>query len=90
MWFFVFEGNETFEKVAGMSLAANMVLYLHKMYNLDNVASINMLILWAAFGNILPLIGAFVADAWIGKFNTILYGSFASLLVNKRVTCLFY
>ncbi|PON90793.1 Proton-dependent oligopeptide transporter [Trema orientale] len=73
-------GNETFEKMAGMSLAANMVLYLRNMYNLDNVASIKMLMLWAAFGNILPLLGAFVADAWIGKFKTILYGSIASLL----------
>lgn len=80
--FLNFEGNETFEKVAGMSLAANMVLYLRNMYNLDNVTAINMLMLWAALGNILPLVGAFVADAWIGKFKTILYGSFLSLLVN--------
>ena len=64
-----FTGNETFEKMASMSLMANLVLYLRTMYNLDNVTSVNIVIIWSGFSNILPLLGALLADAYLGKYK---------------------
>uniref|UniRef100_A0A0A0KZQ3 Uncharacterized protein n=1 Tax=Cucumis sativus TaxID=3659 RepID=A0A0A0KZQ3_CUCSA len=73
-------GNETFEKLASMSLIGNLVLYLHTMYNLDNVASAYVFQIWGGTTNFAPLAGAFLADAYLGRFYTLLFGSVASLL----------
>ncbi|KAA0045149.1 protein NRT1/ PTR FAMILY 2.8-like [Cucumis melo var. makuwa] len=73
-------GNETFEKLASMSLIGNLVLYLHTMYNLDNVASAYVFQIWGGTTNFAPLAGAFLADTYLGRFYTLLFGSIASLL----------
>ncbi|XP_038881205.1 protein NRT1/ PTR FAMILY 2.8-like isoform X1 [Benincasa hispida] len=73
-------GNETFEKLASMSLIGNLVLYLHTMYNLDNVASAYVFQIWGGTTNFAPLAGAFLADAYLGRFYTLLFGSIASFL----------
>lgn len=75
------EGNETFEKLASMSLVANLVLYLHTKYNLENVDSANVYNIWSGSCNVAPLIGAYLADSHLGKFSTLLYSSIASLMV---------
>ncbi|CAB4284608.1 unnamed protein product [Prunus armeniaca] len=79
-------GNETFEKMASMSLVANLVMYLHTKYNLDNVVSANVFNIWSGSCNIAPLFGAFVADTYIGKFYTLLFSSVASLLGMATLT----
>ncbi|PRQ43107.1 putative proton-dependent oligopeptide transporter family, major facilitator superfamily [Rosa chinensis] len=73
-------GNETFEKLASMSLVANLVLYLHTKYNLDNVVSANVYNIWSGSCNVAPLIGAYLADTLLGKYSTLLYSSIASLM----------
>ncbi|XP_061348750.1 uncharacterized protein LOC133294107 [Gastrolobium bilobum] len=73
-------GNETFEKLASMSLIANLVVYLHTQYNIDTSVSAEVFNLWSGFTNFLPLVGAYVADAYVGKFNTLLVSSVASFL----------
>ncbi|CAN6576257.1 unnamed protein product [Malus baccata var. baccata] len=66
-------GNETTEKLASMSLIANLVVYL--LENITNVFNI-----WTGSCNIAPLFGAFLADTYLGKFYTLLFSSIASLL----------
>ncbi|KAM1094802.1 hypothetical protein ACFX13_009897 [Malus domestica] len=73
-------GNETFEKLASMSLIANLVVYLHTKYHLDNVVSANVFNIWSGSCNIAPLFGAFLADTYLGKSYTLLFSSIASLL----------
>lgn len=75
------EGNETFEKLASMSLIANLIVYMHTQYNIENANSVEVFNIWSGFTNFLPLVGAYVADAYVGKFNMLLFGSIASLLV---------
>ena len=74
-------GNDMIEKLATYGMSANFVVYMMKVYNMDQVLSANILNAWFAASNITPLIGAFLADAYLGKFRTIAYASFASLLV---------
>lgn len=65
-----------------MSLIANLVLYLRTQYNMDTTVSVEVFNIWAGSANFLPLVGAYLADAYMGKFNMLLIGSIASFLVN--------
>ncbi|TKY65965.1 NRT1/ PTR FAMILY 2.8 [Spatholobus suberectus] len=73
-------GNETFEKLASMSLIANLVVYLRTQYNMDTTVSIDVFNIWSGCTNFLPLVGAYLTDAYTGKFNMLLIGSIASFL----------
>ncbi|XP_065860864.1 protein NRT1/ PTR FAMILY 2.8 [Euphorbia lathyris] len=72
--------NETFEKVASMSLIANMIVYLRTHYNLGGVFTVNVTTIWSGSSNITSLFGAFIADTFLGKYRTLLFGSISSLL----------
>lgn len=78
-----FEGNESFEKLASMSLIANITVYLSKNYNLGGIFLVNVINIWNGSSNVASLAGAFVSDAYLGKFRTLLFGSVSSLLVRK-------
>ncbi|KAI4356526.1 hypothetical protein L6164_000544 [Bauhinia variegata] len=73
-------GNETFEKLASMSLIANLVVYLTTQYNMDNIASAEVFNIWSGSANFLPILGAYIADAHVGKYHVLLFGSLASFL----------
>ncbi|RDX68579.1 putative protein NRT1/ PTR FAMILY 2.14, partial [Mucuna pruriens] len=75
-------GNDTIERLATFGMQANFVVYLMKVYNMDQVLAAYILNTWLAVSNITPLVGAFVADAYLGKFQTIALSSFASLVVH--------
>jgi peptide/histidine transporter 3/4 len=62
-------------------MQTNFVVYLMKVYNMDQVLAANIMNTWMAVSNVVLLIGAFVADSFLGKFLTIAIASFASLMV---------
>lgn len=71
--------NEIFEKVATFGLHANMILYLTERYHMSNALATVVLYIWNAFSNFLPILGAVLADAWLGRFRVIALGSVVSL-----------
>ncbi|XP_062114961.1 protein NRT1/ PTR FAMILY 2.8, partial [Humulus lupulus] len=73
-------GNESFEKLASMSLIANITVYLSTKYNLSGVFLVTVVNVWSGFSNFSSIAGAFVSDAYLGKFYTLLCGTIASLL----------
>lgn len=73
--------NESFEKVASYGLVPNMILYLIKDYHMGVAKGTNILFFWQAATNFTPILGAFVADSYLGRFLTIGLGSICSLLV---------
>ncbi|XP_045797814.1 protein NRT1/ PTR FAMILY 2.8-like [Trifolium pratense] len=73
-------GNETLEKLASMSLIANLIVYMHTQYNMETTFSVEVFNIWSGFTNFLPLIAAYMADAYIGKFKMVIFGSIASFL----------
>lgn len=73
--------NEAFEKVASYGLLSNMILYLIKDYRMGLAQGQNILFLWSAATNFLPIVGALVADSYLGRYLTIAIGSIFSLLV---------
>lgn len=73
-------GNETFERLAAFGLLANFMVYLKREYHLDQVAATNLINIYSGVANFAPLLGAFVSDAYIGRFWAIAFGSVASFV----------
>ncbi|KAI3440705.1 uncharacterized protein J3R85_003145 [Psidium guajava] len=57
-----------------MSLIMNLPVYLKIKYNLYGVFLINVVSIWSGSCNVLPLLGAFVAEKYLGRFRTLLLG----------------
>ncbi|KAJ0232316.1 Protein NRT1/ PTR FAMILY 2.8 [Hirschfeldia incana] len=72
--------NESFEKLASMSLIGNLSVYLTTKYNLGGVFLVNIINIWSGSCNFLSIPGAIVSDAYLGRFWTLLLGSIASFL----------
>uniref|UniRef100_A0A6N2KKZ7 Uncharacterized protein n=1 Tax=Salix viminalis TaxID=40686 RepID=A0A6N2KKZ7_SALVM len=72
--------NETFEKVAGVGLHANMILYLRNEYNLSSASGAYILSLWGAISNFMPVLGALLSDSYLGRFRVIASATLISLL----------
>ncbi|KAG5522031.1 hypothetical protein RHGRI_034292 [Rhododendron griersonianum] len=72
--------NEAFERVASFGLMPNMIIYLMTEYHVDMATGSNLLFLWSAATNFMPLIGAFMADSSVGRFPMIGFGCIVSLL----------
>lgn len=73
-------GNETFERMATYGITANFTVYLLKRFHIEAVSAASMANIFAGTTNFAPLLGAFIADAYCGRFRTIVYGSISSLL----------
>ncbi|XP_019701475.1 protein NRT1/ PTR FAMILY 2.13 [Elaeis guineensis] len=73
-------GNETFERVASSGLTANFTVYLVSRYHMKQVAAANFVNVYSGVANSAPLLGAFISDAYWGRFRTLAYASVASLL----------
>ena len=74
--------NEAFERVASIGLMPNMILYLTRVYGMQIATAANVLFLWSAASNFMPILGAFLADSYVGRYRMIGFGSIVSLLVN--------
>ncbi|XP_054807265.1 protein NRT1/ PTR FAMILY 2.8-like isoform X2 [Prosopis cineraria] len=78
--------NESFEKLASMSLMSNITLYLRTKYNMNNIAVVNVVQIWSGSSNMASIAGAFITDTYLGRFRALLYGSIASLLGMLTIT----
>ncbi|KAG6739391.1 hypothetical protein POTOM_056987 [Populus tomentosa] len=72
--------NEALERLASFGLSTNMILYLTREYGMDAASGAQILFLYSAAGNFLPIIGAFLADTYVGRYPMIGFGCIASLL----------
>ncbi|XP_057542568.1 protein NRT1/ PTR FAMILY 2.13-like [Amaranthus tricolor] len=73
-------GNETFERLASFGVLANFMVYLRREYHMDQVDASNVINVFAGVANFSPLLGAFLSDAFFGRFWAIAFGSFAAFL----------
>ncbi|XP_076943854.1 protein NRT1/ PTR FAMILY 1.2-like [Bidens hawaiensis] len=72
--------NEAFERVASGGSMANMILYLMEVYNMEAVTGTSVIYMISALSCSLSIVGAFVSDSCLGRFQAIGIGSFSSLL----------
>ncbi|WCJ38264.1 Major facilitator superfamily protein [Euphorbia peplus] len=72
-WFIV--GYEVFERMAYYGIASNLVLYLSKKLHEGTVTSANNVTNWVGTVWMLPILGAYIADAHLGRYFTFLIAS---------------
>ncbi|KAG8381857.1 hypothetical protein BUALT_Bualt05G0016300 [Buddleja alternifolia] len=68
-------GFDAFEKIATYGLMPNMALYLMNEFHMEMSSASTLLFFWSASINFMPLIGAIIADSFLGRFYTIGFGS---------------
>lgn len=78
-------GNECCERLAYYGMSTNLVNYLQIRLNMDNVAASNSVTSWSGTCYLTPLIGAFLADAYLGRYWTI--ASFSIFYVFVSFSC---
>ncbi|KAK6161851.1 hypothetical protein DH2020_001692 [Rehmannia glutinosa] len=74
-------GNDALEKMATFGIMANMILYLTEQYHMEMATASNILFSWTAATNLTPVIGAVIADSYLGRFYTIGIGSVIYIMV---------
>ncbi|EPS64607.1 hypothetical protein M569_10172, partial [Genlisea aurea] len=78
--------NEICDRFAGAGFHANLITYLTQVLNLPLVEASNTLSNFSGTANFTPLIGAFFADSFAGRFWTITVGSVVYLMGMITIT----
>lgn len=73
-------GNETFEKLGTIGTASNLMVYLTSIFNMKNVTAATLINVFNGTCNLAPLLGAFLADTYFGRYKTLAFASISSLL----------
>uniref|UniRef100_A0A0D9VPC2 Major facilitator superfamily (MFS) profile domain-containing protein n=1 Tax=Leersia perrieri TaxID=77586 RepID=A0A0D9VPC2_9ORYZ len=66
---------ELFERMAYYGIAANLVIYLTDKLHQGTVEASNNVTNWSGTVFIMPLLGAYVADSYLGRYWTFVVGS---------------
>ncbi|KAI8015327.1 Protein NRT1/ PTR FAMILY 8.1 [Camellia lanceoleosa] len=80
----VFPGNECCERSACYGINTNLVNYLKFQLNQSSVAAVSNVTNWSGTCYVIPLIGAFLADAYLGRYWTI--ASFSIIYVFASIS----
>ena len=67
----LFEGNECCERLAFYGMSSNLVRYFKNHLNEHSATASRNLSTWTGTCYLTPLIGAFVADTYLGRYWTI-------------------
>ncbi|VFR03360.1 unnamed protein product [Cuscuta campestris] len=64
-------GNECSERLAYYGMSSNLMIYFQTRLNLSNISASKNLSNWSGTCYVMPLLGAFLADAYLGRYWTI-------------------
>jgi len=81
-----FTGVEIAERLAYAGILANLVIYLTDVTHDSTAATATNVNVWNGVASMLPFVGAFVADSYLGRYWTITLSSVIYLMVS---ICLF-
>ncbi|KAF8006018.1 hypothetical protein BT93_K0337 [Corymbia citriodora subsp. variegata] len=73
-------GSETFEKLGAIGTLANLLIHLTTVFNLKSITAANIINIFNGTTNISTLGGAFLCDAYFGRFKTLGFCTVASFL----------
>lgn len=74
-------GYEVFERMAFYGIATNLVIYLTDELHEGTVKSSNNVTNWVGTVWLTPILGAYIADAHLGRYSTFLISSAIYILV---------
>lgn len=78
-------GVEIAERLAYYGISANLITYLTSVMQETTATAAKNVNVWSGVASMLPLLGAFVADSYLGRYWTIFVSSLVYLLV-----CMFF
>uniref|UniRef100_A0A453SWR0 Peptide transporter PTR3-A n=1 Tax=Aegilops tauschii subsp. strangulata TaxID=200361 RepID=A0A453SWR0_AEGTS len=78
-------GYEAFERMAFYGVASNLVVYLTTQMRQETVPSVRSVNNWTGTVWMTPIAGAYVADAFLGRFWTFTVSSLIYLSVSTRL-----
>lgn len=76
---------EVFERTAYYGISSNLISYLTDKLHQGTVQASNNVTNWTATVWITPILGAYIADAHLGRYRTFIVASLVCLIV-----CIFY
>ncbi|XP_063872254.1 solute carrier family 15 member 1-like isoform X2 [Scylla paramamosain] len=79
---FFIVGNEFCERFSYYGMKAILILYLHNQLKFSEDTSTVIYHVWAMLCYFTPILGAIIADSWLGRFKTIFYISIIYVLGN--------
>jgi hypothetical protein len=79
-----FEGVEIAERFAYHGVSANLISYLTGPLGESTAGAAAAINAWSGVATMLPLVVACVADAWLGRFRTIVFASILFVVVSPN------
>jgi dipeptide/tripeptide permease len=74
---------ELFERLAYYGIASNLVMYMTRNLHQGTVEASNNVTNWSGTVFLTPLLGAYVADAYLGRYWTFVVGSVIYFMVTN-------
>ena len=74
---------ELFERMAYYGIASNLAIYLTEKLHQGTVEASNNVTNWSGTVFLTPLLGAYVADAYLGRYWTFVVGSAIYFMVTN-------
>lgn len=69
------------ERMSYFGLSTNLIIYLTKVLHEDLKTAVKNVNNWIGVTTLMPLIGGFVADGYLGRFSTVLVSTLFYLVV---------
>ena len=78
---------EIFERMASYGISSNLVIFLTNKLHQDIVTSANNVTNWVGTIWLTPIIGAYIADAHLGRYKTLIAASavYLSVIIHKTI-----
>ncbi|KAM7270908.1 hypothetical protein ACFE04_030122 [Oxalis oulophora] len=73
-------GNEAFEKLGTLGTSSNLLVYFTNVFHMKSITATNLVNIFNGTSNFATLPGAFLSDAYFGRYKTLGFASVASFL----------
>lgn len=81
MCLIIWAAIEFSERLSYFGIATSLILYLSKVIHQDLETAAKNVNYWSGVTTLMPLLGGFVADAYLGRFSTVLVSTIIYLMV---------